>query len=194
MKLFPTPVYMAEVTNFEKIQMDFDEVRKHLKFEKPTGWHSHSLSDPTFSSNFILDYKLSAFEDELEQHILQYLKQINSPLGTTKPLKYRIYRSWMTLTSNGEYAHTHCHGDSDISGVYYLDSNSLDGNLFFQSPNKIMSTSTCFTHIPDATEIIPKTGLLLLFPGWLDHGVRTNITEHERISVSFNIIIDRYYE
>ena len=33
----------------------------------------------------------------------------------------------------------------------------------------------------------PTEGELILFPGWLDHGVQTNDTDDERVSVSFNI-------
>ena len=36
------------------------------------------------------------------------------------------------------------------------------------------------------------TGTILLFPGWLKHGIMTNETEHDRVSFSFDIIFDRH--
>ena len=35
------------------------------------------------------------------------------------------------------------------------------------------------------------TGTLLLFPGWLKHGIRPNKTDVPRVSLSFDIIFDR---
>ena len=36
-------------------------------------------------------------------------------------------------------------------------------------------------------EIIPKTGMLYLFPSYIYHAVGTNDKEVERISISFNL-------
>ena len=33
----------------------------------------------------------------------------------------------------------------------------------------------------------PEVGKILLFPGWLKHGINTNNTDNIRISLSFNI-------
>ena len=33
----------------------------------------------------------------------------------------------------------------------------------------------------------PKEGKILLFPGWLEHGVKTNLTDNVRMSLSFNV-------
>ena len=37
------------------------------------------------------------------------------------------------------------------------------------------------------TEIMPRSGLLILFPSFLPHSVNPNLSEEERISISFNI-------
>ena len=40
--------------------------------------------------------------------------------------------------------------------------------------------------------IVPaKQGGLILFPGWLKHGINMNNSDEERISVSFDITFNR---
>jgi uncharacterized protein (TIGR02466 family) len=42
-------------------------------------------------------------------------------------------------------------------------------------------------HIYPSLEINPQEGMLLLFPSYLMHKVNNNISNKERISISFNI-------
>jgi uncharacterized protein (TIGR02466 family) len=98
----------------------------------------------------------------------------------------------MTLNELGSYAVMHDHGSSDISGVYYYKTNEQDGNLFFQTPNKLLSSNFLFKSIPSIVEYTPKVGKIVLFPGWLNHGVHTNTTDNERVSISFNIKLIDY--
>ena len=39
-----------------------------------------------------------------------------------------------------------------------------------------------------------KEGRLILFPAWLHHEVPVNRTEHERVSISFNIVFTKFAE
>ena len=42
-----------------------------------------------------------------------------------------------------------------------------------------------------SVEIPADQGVILLFPGYLKHGVQTNISDVERLSLSFNIKIKK---
>ena len=35
--------------------------------------------------------------------------------------------------------------------------------------------------------IPPEAGTLIIFPSWLEHGVNQNLSDAERVSMSFNI-------
>jgi uncharacterized protein (TIGR02466 family) len=195
---FNLPIYQNYVreSNFQSIQSQFQTVFDDLKsdgvFKSRQDWNSHKLSDTTFTSNLLDQYNLNLFKQELDDHIYSYLKIINSPV-VEKPetFTYTISGSWMTLTEKYQYAHIHSHGSSDLSGVYYFKTNKEDGNIFFQDPNKMTSASYCFSHINSRQEFTPAPGKLLLFPGWLEHGVTTNTTDNERVSISFNIQFKR---
>ena len=96
----------------------------------------------------------------------------------------------MTLTEPGQYAHTHDHGAADLSGVYYFKTNGNDGDLYFDSPVAQLKSSFVFNK-SSRVFYKPKIGKLILFPGWLSHGVFQNTTTENRVSVSFNIYFVR---
>jgi len=197
---FPVPLYINWVSqkNFNGIQQDFQRVVDILKangtFTYREDWNSHKTSDVTFTKNLFEEHNLTLFQQELDEHIFNYLNLINSPVAKKEEnFKYKIFGSWMTLSTKKDYAHIHTHGSSDLSGVYYFQTNGNDGSIFFENPSKYLENSYCFSHIDSRASWKPEVGKLLLFPGWLPHGVTTNTTDHERISVSFNIIFERNY-
>ena len=91
------------------------------------------------------------------------------------------------MFKKGNYAHIHKHGFSDISGVYYYRTNGSDGDIFFETPVTETGCSKFWSNHSLTFNIAPEKGLIILFPGWLSHGVRTNTTDNQRISLSFNI-------
>ncbi len=197
---FPVPLYINKVReeNFNNIQQDFQRVADDLK---STGqlvyredWNSHKTSDVTFSKNMLDDYNLTLFKEELYNHVYTYLKIIGSPIADSQErFKYKIFGSWMVQSTNRDYAHIHTHGSSDISGVYYFKTNGEDGDIFFENPMRYLESSYCFSHLTARASWKPEVGKIILFPGWMPHGVTTNNTDNERISVSFNILFERNY-
>jgi uncharacterized protein (TIGR02466 family) len=188
---YPTPVYHGYVqpavrnTIQNDLQKVVDDYKSKDGFQKNTKWglDTHSLTDPTFASNFIEHYSLNNFVDEVKFHVQSYMKDI----GANHIKFFKITESWITSTKKDEYAILHTHGDSDLSGVYYFKTNGNDGSIYFRSPNRFIANSRAFYHAPDQIETNPEVGKFILFPGWLEHGVLANTTDNERISISFNI-------
>jgi uncharacterized protein (TIGR02466 family) len=193
---FSTPIYhsMVEDPEFTQIQSDFakvvDSLNQQDAFQYNPGWlpNTHKLSDITFTKNLIEEYNLNAFAQELLKHVSLYTQQLGCP--PNKVSEFKITQSWMTNTGPGNYAHTHNHGSADISGVYYYKTNGQDGSINFMSPVSQFSTYM-LEHLPNNVSYPPQEGKIILFPGWLDHGVPENKTSDDRISVSFNISFRR---
>ena len=63
--------------------------------------------------------------------------------------------------------------------------------MFFECPSPGMGDSLVYSKW--GRRLTPKVseGLMILFPGFLKHGIETNTTDHDRISLSFNILFDR---
>jgi hypothetical protein len=83
---------------------------------------------------------------------------------------------WFNIAKVGELTGVHDHAQfSSISGVVYLKSNLLSGDLYFQKEGE------------DDLLIIPEVGKMVLFPSHLKHGVHPNKSDDERISLAFNL-------
>ena len=182
------PLFEGKIrkNNFLVVQTEIKqailEFEKTNSFKQHPLWKSHHLSDLDFNNNFIKKYSCNLLEDEIQNSVAAYLAAV----GTTF-LEFQITQSWITKSHHKEYAHVHNHGSSDMSGVYYFDTIGDDGDIFFPYPHNTPTTTVYLQHLLNELAIRPENGKIILFPGWLKHGVRTNGTQHERISLSFNI-------
>ena len=184
--IFPTPIYYSgvEVYSLDDITKEIDDALDKTEFSYRSDWgKTHHLSDTTFKQNFIVDNALDTLQDEIRHHILVYLANVACP----KPREYDITSSWVSLFKPGDYGHIHTHGYYDISGVYYHSTNGEDGDLFFNSPDTNLSTSYCFEQASWPWIHSPQKGKISLFPSWVPHGIQTNETDSDRVSISFNI-------
>ena len=194
---FSTPIYCEFVQEpmLSIIQTDLlnavGDLKNKNQFSKNENWgsSSHRLSDVSFTRDFLDEYQIYSFLTELTTHVYKYMEMIKAP--PPKVREFKIMQSWVTQTLKGEHAHVHTHGSCDLSGSYYIQTNGQDGNIFFKSPNKLTGNSWMFEHMPELAAYKPQVGKLLLFPSWLEHGVQENRTDHERISLSFNIAFAR---
>ena len=194
--LFPTPVYAGLVDNLDVVQSEIDGVCDKLEFiYNPNFGQTHKLSAPSFKTNVIGEHNMVNFSEQIHKHIDHYLNAIefeqSGYFNPENPLKYDIVSSWITKFEKRDYAHIHNHGHCDISGVYYYKvGDPGTGDLFFQAPCPSMVTSFTYNHYAYKQCQIPQEGKLLLFPAFLDHGVSTNESHNDRMSLSFNILFD----
>ncbi len=182
---------MNKVSNYEKIQKELERVKG--VFDTEIGWDdlwdSHLITDNKFEDNIISQYNLTEFEEEIGTHVASYIEQVNGN-KTEIDIPYRITASWMTRYDKGHFAVCHEHGFSDMAGVYYYQTDTKDGNIYFQTPVQAKTTSFWDSR-PGTESFPPEQGGIILFPGWLRHGVHSNTTDHTRMSVSFNVTFDR---
>ena len=102
-----------------------------------------------------------------------------------------IQNIWININPPSSYNHLHNHVGSVLSGVYYVDATTEQGNIQFERndnaeyhiPTKVAKetyyTSTRATYAG-------KTNALYIFPSWLKHSVQGNKSNNDRISISFN--------
>lgn len=94
---------------------------------------------------------------------------------------------------NPQYASNkiHDHANCLFSGVYYLKAPKDSGTLMFYDPRSAKTfykplVSTFTTYTADAIAHVAEEGLMLIFPSWLKHGVEPNLSNEDRVSISFN--------
>ena len=184
--LYPTAMYVEDrIGNFDDVQEEMKECLKGVKFSFHEGWGTHWLSNLEFTENTLLQ-SMPLFAAELSKHIEAYCNAMKFFDKTYVEIK----SSWFSKFKKGNHAHIHNHKGADISGVYYFKSTGDDGKIFFTTPNQYTEMSDVWSS--DRFSHSSDEGKLLLFPGYLKHGVTTNITSSTRISFSFNLKVHEW--
>ena len=116
------------------------------------------------------------FFDLLRVGVVDSITQLLNPIDYSRqpPYSYSINSLWGAIYHSGDYANPHNHFASAFSFCYYLKMNDPPTPLQFKSIDH---------------SITPTEGMLIIFPGWIDHGVPEITTTGERIVLAGNIEI-----
>jgi uncharacterized protein (TIGR02466 family) len=186
---FPTPIFYsyADKDIKEKIFNEFklEEFNIISSFKKES-WGDNVDSSFDNVKNIINKHNLNT----LNNYILSMANIFAKQLFLDSNPK-QIEESWVNYLNKYQYQEKHVHacGTWGISGVYYFQTNGEDGKLRIHPPRHDMinpnKKSTNYTH--STIEYAPEVGKIILFPSWVEHSVRPNMTDSTRISISFNI-------
>ena len=191
--LNPIPLYVTQSVGkeYENIQKELLELCDTIRFEKIKNWdtYTQSLSYKPFESNLLIEKKCVHSLNFIKKSVKEYLQNIGFQY-TPEPLS--MTNSWITKTQKNEYAHIHTHQWSHISGVYYIKTNGKDGNLYFPNIHRDLASNPIIGCATQETEAPLETGVLILFPSDLSHGVKENRTDNVRYSLSFNIFMSGF--
>lgn len=196
--LFPTPVYMKQALGSTQKEIneelfnlyDLSSMKKNTHTYNHTSSHEVSCDEEgnMFATNIVK--QTPKFTSFLEKCVSNFLGE----LGMRHHIPYAVTESWFTRTAQGKHAPVHSHGNSDISGVYYLQTNGHDGELAIRNPLNNSNGNLLYflTNMSHGEKKMPlKTGLLMMWPATLEHSTYVNETPTDRISISFNITVSR---
>jgi uncharacterized protein (TIGR02466 family) len=125
--------------------------------------------------------------------------------GTTSILRFlrigddafEITACWATVLGRGAAHKIHSHPNNFLSGVYYVRVQPGADAINFHDPRR--QTSVIRPPVVELTadntdQVVVKVrnGTLLMFPSYLEHSVDANLSEEERISVSFNVMFSAF--
>ena len=189
--LFPTPVWTIKLDNYKDINEEMynfiksEQTRDTVGVNKSNvkGWHSK-------------DFELEMDKPQrFISFILPSIEQVVSDMNWEKEKQLvKINNMWAIINTGGAANLRHQHGNSTISGAYYVRAPKNCGNIVFYDPRPAPVYSHPNVVNPNllnaqVNSITPKEGALVLFPSYLDHSVNENLSNDERIVVSFNIKI-----
>lgn len=104
-------------------------------------------------------------------------------------LDVEVKDCWLNVNHPGGYNYEHTH-DGIIAGCFYLQVPQQSGNIIFHNP------AVRAEHLPMIYQynerymvVTPEEGDLILFPSWLTHHVEPNLSQDNRISISFNAFL-----
>jgi uncharacterized protein (TIGR02466 family) len=180
-QLFPTLIFEKLVTEpvLSSLQEQIYTALSNETFIKITELEYPRIGNFSGTGG-VIDLDKNFIEDN-NLHILQnvILETVTEQFNGVKII---IKDSWVTKFLPGDTAQIHDHRSDVLSGVYYIKATGNEGNL------KLMNPLTHDNFVKDLSfEIIPITGKLVLFPGWLKHQVLQNNSANERISLAFNL-------
>ena len=184
---WPTVFYYEDLINSEKFNQELEE--KILAWSKAdtglnktnrNGWHS------TTDMHTRLEFK----------ELVDVLYQMQFEIYQKENLAGEPFlgNMWANLNYPGGSNAMHIHPNSLWSGAYYVAAESTSGNIYFEDPRAVslMTMPRRTTEQPvnerRIIDSLPQAGRLIMFPSWVNHGVRENLSDKNRISVSFNFI------
>ena len=98
-------------------------------------------------------------------------------------------QSWVNLHDRGGFNFLHMHEGSLLSGSFYLKVPTGSGALCFRDPRAGVLHGIVKGPVPNGhadVRLKPSTGLLVLFPCWMEHYVEPHEGDEPRICIAFN--------
>ena len=199
--LFPTQFWTVELNeNIGQLQNEAylikknDNVGVRKSNSGSQGYHSKDISD--------LDNLPGT------SHLVkQIVNAVNVIHQISRQGELKLTNFWINISGQGSSNTPHTHSGFTYSGVFFIKvPKQMKGGrfLFYRNFNEADFISTEYMGLfkkgyklqgydyPINT-ISPKENLLVVFPAWVPHAVEINLSEEERISLSFNFKLNRSF-
>lgn len=196
---FPTLIFQIDVANAASLnknllnliygekEKDQEGIRRS-NVKELGGWHSHN------------NLHKSAEYSELVAHVNSATSRLSKELGYATSHTMRIGTMWSIVNPPGSLNIAHVHPGCLWSGVYYAHVPKNSGNIEFIEPRTVHLMNQpkflpnkkrpreCWTKV----NYTPKEGRMIIFPSWLYHSVRPNLSSEQgkngdRVIISFNV-------
>jgi uncharacterized protein (TIGR02466 family) len=195
--IFPIKIYEAEYPNFENIKQQLiDNLKPHFNTLAPGNEYIDSSGNPLIYRTLPNLEKDSNFKDLIEfveYHGRQYWKELNF----TSRVEPYVLHMWANKIPPGGFTPVHVHTPMPIASALYIHATNEMGTLEIENPiDTIQKLSPRDNNLAPyfQTHSVPvKDGKLVLFPGWIRHYTRSNMTKEDRIIASFNIGANIHY-
>ena len=181
--IFSTPLYINNMNRkFSKKEISFI-INSKKDIIKNTS-NSYTKDD------YILKRPaLKNIKSYIEKCCDDYLERIMSP---SDPVKLEITQSWINYSNKNEYHQEHCHSNSLISGVLYINAQEKNDSIHFlgKSYNLLSPNVKNYNAFNCKIFSVPvKTGKLVMFPSSVTHRVLAHEQDYVRISLAFNTFL-----
>ncbi len=198
LNLFATPLVIATMpgadalnAELKRIILDREAATESVQRSNHGGWQS--------------SWDLHEWGGAPMQKVLRFVQTIVDQVtvdraGKWPQIAWRI-NSWANVNRHGHGNQFHTHPGALWSATYYVDDggvsadSSLGGEFEIQDPRGVAPVMYApYLTFPgpdgaalgEAQRLTPRTGVCVVFPSWLSHGVRPYRGTRERISIAVN--------
>ena len=164
----PCPVFTTTIPDYQRVNQELKEYIER---------HRHKYIG-TKMSNLKCDWR-SSFDMHIEcpepivKELLDFSLEVAGKLSSyyQKDLQipFLVDNFWVAEYSRGNHARKHGHYPADWAAVYYIEVEENASPLCFE----------------DRLDLHPKEGMLVMFPGILEHRVKP--TEGKRVCAAMNL-------
>ena len=188
---FNIPI-IQDIISEESYLLIKKEVMEYLKQNKD---HLNTPWDcPTQTSLFLppeRNFENKNIENEIKKLTTNYLKEWEF----NENLNLQLLGLWVNVSPKGSFQEYHRHSSygqkSLFSGTLYIEANENSGNLNLINPiDEFLDYLPISSKFKNIHKITPQPGLIVSFPSFIGHYVGENKNETNRISVSWNVIIN----
>jgi uncharacterized protein (TIGR02466 family) len=192
--LFGVPLYQTNVGSLDKSMRDFIESQEYERMAADNGDYT--------VNKYILDTpELAPLKAKIMKAADNFIYTV---LDVKRNMDFRMENSWVNRHYTGDYSGQHYHGNSLISGVYYIDT-GVDTGAFVchkDKGNYNLWTETVRVDFnyqdhgndaklnffnADAWGLYPAKNDLIMFPSMMTHSVEENQSSKVRYSLAFNL-------
>jgi uncharacterized protein (TIGR02466 family) len=183
--LWSVPIYESKIA----IKKEWAEFSKNCDFKRMISDNGNITKD-----FYVLD-KLPELKNIILQHKNNYVYDF---LKIKTKFDFYLLNSWITEHKPNDFAHSHIHANSLLSGVVYLNVPKNSGKIVFTKDycyNNIFFPNI-FIEFEENNHINcvdfwfePKEGDILIFPSRLLHSVEKNLSNQNRYCLSFNFFV-----
>jgi uncharacterized protein (TIGR02466 family) len=187
--IFSTPIFWHALKHADALNGQLREVI--LEHEKTTPSVAKSNQGGWQSPPDLFDWDEPSIRS-LHGYIMAAVNAATARIGVPPKFKveFKLY-GWAAVNRKGHYNTTHVHPMSTWSGTYYVDAgdeapDAPGAQLEFSHPITASPMNFFPGILPSARLVRPETGMIILFPSYLQHSVRMYGGERPRICVPFN--------
>ena len=177
LQLFPTPLL---IVSYEQ------PIDKELTYLKTISYREQK-SNGNYRSDDSYLLRNEEFKD-IKNFLKECIDRFTTNVLNTKQ-RLVITQCWANRNPKGSKHHEHVHPNSIVSGVMYFQINEKLPPIAFSKDRQdgMKLDPEKYNHMNSESFMLPcKPGELILFPSSLRHSVPINMSEEDRISVSFN--------
>ena len=190
---FSTPIWVSKIDNYEIINEEMSNYITSLQKQDPQGiiksnfkgWHSKDFN--------LKENEPAKFISNISKNINNALNDMNWDL-TSQFVKITNMRS--IVNEGGALNQKHHHSNSDISAAYYVSAFENCGDIVFYDPRPARVYKSPVAKAPNTlnatiNSVKPESGLLVLFSSYLEHSVNQNLSNKNRMVISFNLSLEK---
>tara|TARA_R100000734_G_C3318392_1_gene112511 strand:+ start:597 stop:1193 length:597 start_codon:yes stop_codon:yes gene_type:complete len=184
--LFITPVFKLtiDMDNTAMIEKLYNLKSKDEKGDPKSnvgGWHSHD--------------NLFIYEEfkNINADIVRYAQEAFNHMSINEKCYPVLQSLWGIINPPGSRNNVHTHPHSFMSGVYYMKVPPKSGEIVFLEPKPqseildVPKNNNPNIHLAHSVSLVPEENNLIFFPSWLQHEVMSNLSNKDRVILSFNI-------